>query len=191
LSLAWRSQLWSRLGSCSWRRRSRTSGMLDWRLLTRCCVGCDRAISGSMPESVRPDRPTRRDTRRLRARQGRLVGLVAASHTAEQHRLTVHVDRQRSLTRYPGELASKSDGASRARFQANLGITSFRSGQRWVPVAGQGWTPVDKPDCHRARSPSEDARDLRCGHGLHQTPKLRVFLHRLPAPGFRFSSGRV
>jgi hypothetical protein len=38
LSLAWRSQLCSRLGSCSWRRRSRTSGMLDWRLLTRCCV---------------------------------------------------------------------------------------------------------------------------------------------------------
>lgn len=52
--------------------------MLDWRLLTRCCVGCDRAIRGSVPESARLDRPTRRDEEGSHTRLGRRVGLAAA-----------------------------------------------------------------------------------------------------------------
>ena len=33
---------------------------------------------------------------------------------------------------------------------------------------------------------NENARNLRCGHCLHRTPKPRVFLHRLAGPGFCF-----
>jgi hypothetical protein len=34
---------------------------------------------------------------------------------------------------------------------------------------------------------NENARNLRCGHCLHQAPGLRVFLHRLAGPGFLYS----
>jgi hypothetical protein len=52
--------------------------MLNWKLVTRCCVGCDRAIRGSAPESTRSYRPTRPDSRRRHAHPGPRVGMAAA-----------------------------------------------------------------------------------------------------------------